>query len=416
MNAPSARWPVWMLSAALLLSPALAQSVAQKPGTQVLPSQQSKNHTAPLIAQTAATAAAPTISPKLTSVFQKNRAAALRIEDCPSKAQDPTCSDPNGIGSGVLISASGEVLTAYHVVYGSTRLEAVTVDKKRYPLTVVGFDDQHDLALLKINVSGAAFVPISSQPPRIGQAALAIGNAGGQFLKAKSGKLLALDADAGLASFPPGTLKLDAPLAPGDSGGPVLNEQGQLIGITSYIRYQPVTNTDSTQGSKTKPFLGSAAQPDLQLTSYAVPVTSDSALLAQLRGGLKREAPVVGLGADGLPEDGLPTEFFHDLGLGNTIGFVFTSVVRGGPADLAGLRPLGHITYDDAGVPTHATGDIITAVNSQSVRSYLDFLAAIRAHQVGEKVMLTVVRDGGATPLKIPVTLAPRSILAASNN
>ncbi|GGR01696.1 S1C family serine protease [Deinococcus ruber] len=402
MNALRARWPLRLLSVALLLSSASAQNVS---------AQSSKTHPATAAPQAATT---PTISPQLSAVFQKNRAAALRIEDCPSKAEDPTCADPNGIGSGVLISSGGEVLTAYHVVYGSTRLEAVTLDKKRYPLTVVGFDDQHDLALLKINIAGAPFVPISSQPPRVGQAALAIGNAGGQFLKAKSGKLLALDAEAGLASFPPGTLKLDAPLAPGDSGGPVLNAQGQLIGITSYIRYQPADSASS--GSKSEASQATASLDDLQLTSYAVPVTEGSALLAQLRGGLKREAPVVGLGADGLPEDGLPIQFFHDLGLGNTIGFAFTSVVRGGPADLAGLRPLGHVTYDANNVPNHATGDVITAVEGKPVTSFLDFLSAIRAHQVGEKVTLTVVRDGGATPLKIPVTLAPRSILLAGNN
>ena len=400
------RFCVCSLSTALLLAAAPA-GLAQGTATPAAPRTPTRTP--------ASTTAKPPISPQLSIVFQKTRPASLRIEDCAPKTEDPSCSDPNGIGSGVLISAGGEVLTAYHVVYGSTRLEAVTLDKKRYPLTVVGFDDQHDLALLKINVSGASYVPISAQAPRVGQAALAIGNSGGGFLKPKSGKLLALDAAAGLASFPPGTLKLDAPLAPGDSGGPVLNEQGQLIGITSYIRYQPAASSDSS-GTKTNPQLGSRAQQALELTSYAVPVTSDSALLAQLRGGLKREAPVVGLGIAGLPEDELPSEFFRDLGLGDTVGFAFTSVLRGGPADVAGLRPLAHITRDASGVPNHATGDIITAVEGKVVKSYLDFLAAIRAHQVGERITLTVVRDGGSTPLKIGVTLAPRTILVSQGN
>ncbi|WP_425146601.1 S1C family serine protease [Deinococcus sp.] len=411
------RWPA-LLTAALLLSPASAQQIGAQPSASQKASPQPFRNHSTSASTPAPSAATPISSVLLTTVFQKTRAAALRIEDCASKAADPTCADPNGIGSGVLISAGGEVLTAYHVVYGATRLEAVTLDKKRYPLTVVGFDDQHDLALLKINISGAPFVPLSAQMPRIGQAALAIGNSGGQFLKPKSGHLLALDAEAGLASFPPGTLKLDAPLAPGDSGGPVLNDQGQLIGITSYIRYQPKPSAadSGNAGSKTKPSGGTGTVADLQLTSYAVPVTSDSDLLAQLRNGLKREAPVVGLGADGLPQDELPIGFFHDLGLGSTIGFAFTSVVRGGPADLAGLRPLAHLTYDAQGLPKHATADIITAVNGRSVKSYLDFLAAIRAQQVGDTVTLTVIRDGGATPLKIPVKLAPRSILVSQNN
>ena len=339
------------------------------------------------------------LSPALSSLFQKTRPATVQIRDCAPVASDPECNDPNGLGSGVLISADGSLLTAYHVVYGATRLEAVTLDKKHYKISVVGFDEPHDLALLKINISGATFVPLAAQTPKIGQAALAIGNAGGAFLQPKSGKLLALNAAAGRADFPPGTLQLDAPLAPGDSGGPILNDAGQLIGITSYIRLGNGTLTGVAQGQ---------AAP--QYNSYAVPVTSTSELLAQLRAGVKREAPVVGIQTANELTDQLDVAFFKALGLGSTVGFVFTDVVTGGPADLAGLHPLKATAFDNKGAATRATGDVITAVDGKSVKSYLDFLAAIRSHEVGDQVTLTVIRDGGAKPLSVSLKLAPRTI------
>jgi serine protease Do len=386
MNAASARRPVWCLSVSLAVLVALQPaSLAQKTESHSV-----QPATLPQVASAA-----------LNRVFQNSRTAALRIEDCPPVAEDAACKEPNGVGSGVLISADGSVLTAYHVVFGATRLEAVTFDKKRFPITVVGFDEPHDLALLKINISGAAFVPLAPQAPKVGQAALAIGNAGGKFLQPKTGKLLALDAAAGRADFPPGTLQLDAPLAPGDSGGPILNDAGQLIGITSYIRIGQDTTGGAPKGK---------GQPSMQVSSYAVPVTAGSDLLAQLRAGVKREAPIVGIQTADPLTDGLTAEFFSDLGLGSKVGYVFTNLVKGGPADLAGLHPLVLTNFDAQGAPTHATGDVITQVDDKAVTNYLEFLAAIRSHQVGDRVVLTVYRDGAAKPLSVPVTLAPRTV------
>ena len=397
MNAARAPRGIWCLSVLLLLAaPGLAQKAERSSGKKTSASAATK----PAAVKPAG------ITGAMTGVFQATRTASLRLEDCPPVAEDPDCKDPNGIGSGVLISADGNVLTAYHVLFDSSRLEAVTLDKKRYPMTVVGFDETHDLALLKINIVGAPFIPITPTVPKIGQTALAIGNSGGKFLQPKVGKLLALDAAAGRADFPAGTLQLDAPLAPGDSGGPILNDAGQLIGITSYIRLKPTARTGALPPTASY----AAYTATLETTSYAVPVTAGSALLAQLQGGLKREAPVVGIQTSSELTEGLTAKFFSSLGLGNRVGFVFNSVVEGGPADLAGLHPLKVITKDSKDVPTRATGDVITAIDSKAVTNYDDFLAAVRSYEVGDKVTLTVYRDGAAKPLSIAVTLAPRTI------
>ena len=397
MNVVRAPRKIWLVSVLLLLAaPGLVpDGLAQKTETG-----SGKKTSLPATARPAA------ITGALAGVFQTTRTASLRIEDCAPVSEDPDCKDPNGIGSGVLISADGNVLTAYHVLFNSSRLEAVTLDKKRYPMTVVGFDETHDLALLKINIAGAPFVPLIPGVPKIGQTALAIGNSGGKFLQPKVGKLLALDAAAGRADFPAGTLQLDAPLAPGDSGGPILNDAGQLIGITSYIRLKPTARTEALPATASY----AAYTATLETTSYAVPVTAGSALLAQLRAGLKREAPVVGISTPTELTSGLTEKFFSSLGLGNRVGFVFSAVIKGGPADLAGLRPLKVTASDSKDVPTRATGDVITALDGQAVTNYDDFLAAVRSHEVGDKVTLTVYRDGAAKPLSISLTLAPRTI------
>ncbi len=407
--------PLWALSLLLLAAPGrpLAQASGTAPQGKTQPTQSQPVQTGPAQAQPAQravpgarpfrTTPVASLDAKFASLFQKARPATVEIDDCPPVASDPGCKDPDGIGSGVLISADGSMLTAYHVVFGAKRLEAVTLDKKRYPITVVGFDEPRDLALLKINVSGAKFVPLAERAPQVGQGALAIGNSGGGFLQPKSGRLLGLNAEAGRADFPAGTFKMDAPLAPGDSGGPILNEAGQLIGISSYIRYEPALV--STSG-------GQDSEP--QMSSYAVPVSVSSPLLADLRRGVKREAPVAGITASTELDDLAPA-FFQQLGLGDKVGFVFVDVVKGGPAERAGLRPLKATSFDKNGVPTRATADVITAVDDKPVQNFVDFLAAVRSHQVGDKVTLSIIRDGASTPLKVPLTLAPRTITVSQN-
>ncbi|WP_245895945.1 S1C family serine protease [Deinococcus irradiatisoli] len=328
----------------------------------------------------------------LRSIFTKTRPGSLRLEQCPVNG---SCDEPDGLGSGFVIQsdASGTLaLTAYHVVFGAKKLEAVTLDKTRYPVTVVGYDDGHDIALLKINVPAGrtlSVLPLAAAAPKVGQSALAIGNGNGDFLVSKTGRLTALDVAASRADFPPGTLELTAPLIPGDSGGPILNAQGEVMGIVSYISARPTRFGIATQAS------------------YAVPVTKNSPLLADLRGGLKRDAPVIGL----LSFGDIADNYFESLGLGNTPGAVFTSVTKGSPADKAGLQPLKPLESDENGTPTRLGGDVIVAINGVRIHNFNELLSAVRARQVGETIKLSVVRDGKAIP-DLSLTLGPRTITA----
>ncbi|WP_233554820.1 S1C family serine protease [Deinococcus cavernae] len=327
---------------------------------------------------------------QLNDLFRKLRPATLRLEDCPLEG---SCAEPNGLGSGFLISAEGLALTAYHVVFQSQKLEAVTSDGQRHPVNVVGFDEQHDLAVLKVSVPrGTPFFPLAASNPALKEAALVIGNGNGDFLRPKTGRLLSLNADAGRADFPPGTLELSAPLVPGDSGGPVINLRGEAVGVVSYISLQ---RSSSSAGNT--------------ILSYAVPVTTGDNLLAALRAGTKNEAPVIGVSI--LPElSSLDQEEFKEanrilkLGLGDTPGAFFMEVTAGSPAAQAGLRPL-QIDAQRKITP----GDVVTAVNGKRILNFSEFQYAVRQYKPGDSVTLTLLRGG--KELKVTLKLAPRSTL-----
>ncbi|MCD0176855.1 serine protease, partial [Deinococcus sp. 14RED07] len=166
-------------------------------------------------------------------------------------------------------------------------------------------------------------------------------------------------------------LEMNAPLAPGDSGGPILDRSGQAIGVVSYI---------SLDGS------GQTRR------SYAVPVEEGSDLITALRAGEKRDVPVVGLLFD----------LVHS-GQGGLDGAVISGVARRSPAERAGLRGS---TFDEQDNLT-ALGDIVTSVNGQRTRDADQVIAAIRRARVGDTVTLGYTRDGEARTAQI--TLVPKA-------
>ncbi len=179
---------------------------------------------------------------------------------------------------------------------------------------------------------------------------------------------------------------MSAPLVPGDSGGPVLNTRGELTGIVSYISL-----------SRTK---GPA--------SFAVPVTASDARVAELRAGKKLDAPIIGIGLNGtfsalLTIDSSDFKQVSELlKLGDTPGAFFTSVVRGSPADRAGLKPL---EFNDQN--QRVSGDIVTAVNGRRIINFNQFQYAVRSYKPGDTITLSVLR--GDKPLTVKLTLIGRS-------
>ncbi|GGK42134.1 serine protease [Deinococcus malanensis] len=322
----------------------------------------------------------------LAALFKKLRPATLRIEDCPPD----DCTNPEGIATAFLIG-DGYALTAFHVIEGQKNLSAVTLDKRRYPLQIIGFDDHSDVALIRVGVPvNTPFIPLAAAAPRVGEPVLTIGNGNGAFLGSKMGRLTGLDRGAERAEFPAGTLEFNARVLPGDSGGPLINARGEVVGVVSYIRLA------DGRGSR--------------ITAYAVPVTQTGARMAGLRGGLRQVAPTTGLHLDSHLDyaAALPPEEFgefsdeYELDLGTTPGAFFTRVAPGSPAERAGLQPLD---FDRHG--KRISGDLVIAVNGQRINNFLELQFAVRRYQAGEAITLSVLRNGRT--LVVTLVLVPRT-------
>jgi len=297
------------------------------------------------------------------ALFGDKRNATVRIEQRSSIFEI----EPESIGTGFIISPQGYVLTAYHVISQAQRLSAVGPNRTRYALSVVGFDSVADLALLKISTSKTLpFVSLTKRTPRVGENVLAIGNSRGDFLQPRVGKLLRLSVTSSRADFPQGTLELDAPIGPGDSGGPILNGDGEALGVVSYIRLDEAGNL---------------------LGGYAVPVSSSDAVVKNLYAGVKRDVPIIGFRP--IPHE-LSLEAQSKLGIDSSNGVAVGVVVPGSPAARAGMR-----VYD-----------VIVAVGGEATPTYNDVVRKVRMRRIGELVTVAVRR--GTQTLQLPVRLAAR--------
>jgi serine protease Do len=253
-------------------------------------------------------------------------------------------------GSGVIISPGGEILTNYHVIASmggnDNALEVKTSDDRTYKATVLGKDKELDIALIKIDGAHLPYAKLGdSDACRIGEWVVAIGNPLGLehtvtqgIISAKGRKL-----DTGVSSF----LQTDAAINRGNSGGPLLNLRGEVIGINAAIN------------------------PAGQNIGFAVPISQVNRILKELRSGKPVSRGYLGI---------QPTELdqaYQDA-LNAKEGVVVSTVEKGQAADKAGVQRL----------------DVITAMDGQPVRSPDELVAAVSSRRAGETIKITVVRDG----------------------
>lgn len=315
---------------------------------------------------------------QLQMLVPKIRPAMIRIEQC----QQPSCQEIRGVGTAFFIGSDGSALTAYHVIFQAPYLRATTSDGQRHQVKVIGYDDEHDIALIRIgqNKPPRALLPLaSSNRSAIGMGVLSIGNGGGLFLQPKIGQLIKQGT----------SLEMNTVLLPGDSGAPVINRNGEVLGIVSFITLKQTGDIPN-------------------LTSYAVPINRGDKILENLRHGQKREVPVIGIHLNGPWSQlmALPAAAFSQttrelkLDLGQTPGVFFTSVTPDSPAARAGLRPLQFGN-------NKATGDLITAVNGVRVHNFQEFQQQVRQYAPATTITLTVQRHKKTKLIR--VTLIGRS-------
>lgn len=299
-----------------------------------------------------------------------------------------------GLGSGFVISSSGEIATNAHVVTtgeGASIHKARQVfvrfgDRNQVGAKIVGFDPFADVALVKVDPGGLTLRPLSlgtTKDVTVGEPVAAIGSPFGEERSLSVGVISATDrAIESLTGFSTsGALQTDAAINSGNSGGPLLDGSGKVLGINSQIR--------SSSGS------GSGV-------GFAVPVDVVRRSIAQLREAGTVKYPFLGVSTSGVYPQ--LAKRFH---LGTSTGAWIQSVVAGGPGDKAGLKA-GDRRETFQEQPWRVGGDVVTRIDGATVREDADLARSLEDRRPGDKVTLTIVRDGDTR--QVSVTLGTRPL------
>jgi S1-C subfamily serine protease len=286
----------------------------------------------------------------------------------------------SGSGSGFVIDKVGHVLTNFHVVQQADSVKVTLFDGSQHDALVVGADASNDVAVLRISVPDEKLVPVTlgdSSRVLVGQKILALGNPFGLERTLTSGIVSSLERSLKTRNGRTikGIIQTDAAVNPGNSGGPLLNSRGEVIGMNTAI----VSHVGQSAG-----------------ISFAVPINGIRRILDQLiRNGRVIRA---------------------DLGITRLLatvkGLLVVALADGGPAARAGIRGVQvRVEQIAPGFIRRSidpdSADLIVAVDHQRVRTLEELLTEVEKHQPGEVVRITVVRDG--QPIDISVRLGQSS-------
>ena len=241
-----------------------------------------------------------------------------------------------GLGSGVIISPDGYILTNNHVVEGADEIEVTLTDSRRASATVIGTDPETDLAVLKVQLDKLPVIVLGdSDKLAVGDQVLAIGNPFGVGQTVTSGIVSALGrTHLGINTFE-NFIQTDAAINPGNSGGALVDVNGNLMGINTAI----YSRSGGSMG-----------------IGFAIPVSTAKQVLE----GIVRDGQVT-RGWIGVEPNELSPELAQTFGVKATEGVIITGVLQGGPAAQAGIRP-GDVILKVAGKPTDNVSQLLTAV------------------------------------------------------
>jgi len=282
-----------------------------------------------------------------------------------------------GQGSGFIIDKQGHILTNYHVVGDATQVEVTLHNKKTYKAVVIGRDRGHDLAVVQIQAPEVvAAVLGDSSSLQVGQKVFAIGNPfglAGTMTRGIISSLRPIRSPEG--AFIDEAIQTDAAINPGNSGGPLLNSHGEVIGINSLI---------ATGGSNQSAGIG-----------FAIPINTAKAVLNDLitLGTVRRPS----LGVVSLP---IGPELAQEMGLPADYGILIVRTVPGGAAERAGLKGGNQRAYLGT-TPIMIGGDLIVAIDGESIGDQQDLSNAMNKHRAGETVTVTVYRNKRKVDVKV---------------
>ncbi|HEY6163412.1 MAG TPA: trypsin-like peptidase domain-containing protein [Nitrososphaeraceae archaeon] len=339
-------------------------------------------------------------SSSLTDIFKQVQNSVVQITSKGNGMQiiingNPPVDQQSRLGSGFVYDQQGHIISNSHVVSGAKTVDVTFIDGNTYTANVIGNDPSSDVAVLQITdnnyssaeKSGVPLAIANSSKLQVGEQIIAIGNPFGLSdtmttgIVSQIGRLLP-NPDTGF-SIPNG-IQTDAAINPGNSGGPLLNMQGQVVGMNTAI----LSGTGGFSG------LG-----------FAIPSNIIIRIVPTLIQKGTYDHPWLGISGGSMTADvaqsaGLPV---------NYKGVVVSSIQSGSPADKAGLKGT---TRDIIGPNTHI-GDIITAIDGRTVKRIDDIINYIEMHKsVGSNVKLTINRNGQTKDLNAVLQARPSSIVA----
>ena len=274
--------------------------------------------------------------------------------------------DASNLGSGVIVSSEGYILTNQHVVEGADQIEVALADGRETTAKVIGVDPETDLAVLKISLSNLPTITLGRmEGARIGDVVLAIGNPFGVGQTVTMGIISALGRNhLGINTFE-NFIQTDAPINPGNSGGALVDANGDLIGINTAIY------------SRSGGSLG---------IGFAIPVTTARSVLESIitTGSVTR-------GWIGVEPQDLTPEIANSFGLKQTSGAIISGVLQGGPADKGGVKP----------------GDILQSVNDEDIDDTTKLLNVIAQIKPGANAKLHVIRKNKEITLNVKIGTRP---------
>jgi serine protease DegQ len=352
-----------------------APAPSPAPGLKNLPG------TVPVQEAPAANAGAPAGSYRAAA--QKASAAVVSIATAKTARQNPRSGDPwfrfffgeqgqqqqAGLGSGVIVSNTGYILTNNHVVEGADEIEVTLNDSRKAKAKLIGTDPESDLAVLKIDLDKLPVIVLgSSDALQVGDQVLAIGNPFGVGQTVTGGIVSALGRNQlGINTFE-NFIQTDAAINPGNSGGALVDVNGNLLGINTAI----YSRSGGSMG-----------------IGFAIPVSTARQVMEQLVQSGQVTRGWIGVEPQELSAE-LAETFNLKMGKDALQGVIITGVLQNGPAASAGIRP----------------GDVITQVAGQAVPSVPELLARVAALKPGSSAKFAVRR--GEKALELEVTPAAR--------
>ena len=318
----------------------------------------------------------------LSGAARKASPAVVSINTSTAPARDPRSNDPwfrfffgdmgnepqTGLGSGVIVSPDGYILTNNHVVEGADEIDVTLSDSRRARARVVGTDPETDLAILKVELDKLPVIVLgNSDELAVGDIVLAIGNPFGVGQTVTSGIVSALGrSQLGINTFE-NFIQTDAAINPGNSGGALVDVNGNLLGINTAIY------------SRSGGSLG---------IGFAIPVSTARMVLD----GIVREGKVT-RGWIGVEPNELSPELAETFGVKATEGVIITGVLQDGPAAVGGIRP----------------GDVIVQVAGKPVTNVAGLLSSVAALRPGEAAPFQVQRGNRVLDLELTPGVRPQA-------